>query len=174
MGRAGTALGRLAVAAALLAGGCAWVRGERIEFVRAARPAAREHTVVVYADHTIPARTGISRGAYTRVAGYRHVNVFVEFQQETAGEEPVSLGVVFAHDPDGHWGARRYFTFEENFAEAHPQMITVSGRGSWHGAQWRRSSYIARLPVMGPYLQVFPFNHHDAPRRLSVVLYLTD
>jgi hypothetical protein len=52
-------------------------------------------------------------------------------------------------------------------------MITVTGRGTWHGRPHDRSSGIARLPIMAPYVQVFPFNHHGAPRRISIVLYLT-
>ena len=131
-------------------------------------------TVVIYDNHSIPGNIGISTGTYTAVDGYRYVNVAVEFEQKTANEAPVSLGVVFARDASGKGGARRYFNFEQNFtAPADPQMITLSGKGSWHGAQQQKSSYIARLPIMGPYIQVFPFNHYGQARKISVVLYLT-
>ncbi|MDJ0807109.1 MAG: hypothetical protein QNJ78_09785 [Gammaproteobacteria bacterium] len=131
-------------------------------------------SLAIYEDHTIPANTGISTGVYTEVDGFRYLNITVEFEQNASTESPVSLGIVFAHDTNGKWGSRRYFTFEENFnPPADPQMITLSGKGSWHGLQQQKSSYTARLPVMGPYVQVFPFNHHDADRDLSVVLYLT-
>jgi hypothetical protein len=52
-------------------------------------------------------------------------------------------------------------------------MITVTGKNSWHGAQHKKSSYTARLPIMGPYVQVFPFNHEEKDRKLSVIAYLT-
>lgn len=136
---------------------------------------AQTKSVVIYDDHAIPANTGISTGVYTEVNGYRYANVTVEFQQDTANEEPVSLGVSFAHNTGGKWSSRRYFNFEENFsAPADPQMITLTGKASWHGTQWKKSSYTARLPVMGPYMQVFPFNHHDQERKNSVVIYLSD
>ena len=136
---------------------------------------AQTKTVVIYEDHTIPANLGISTGIYTESDGYRYVNVVVEYQQDAAGEEPVSLGVIFAHNASGKWGSRRYFNFEQNFTgPADPQMITLSGKASWHGSQHKKSSYTARLPVMGPYVQVFPFNHHDQDRKISVALYFTD
>lgn len=131
--------------------------------------------VTIYKNHTIAANTGISTGTYTAVDGYRYANVAVEFEQTAANEEPVSLGVVFAHDAGGSMGSRRYFNFGENFSgSADPQMITISGEGSWHGHPHDKSSYTARLPIMGPYIQVFPFNHHDQPRNVSVVIYLTE
>lgn len=132
-------------------------------------------TITIYEDHTIPANMGISTGVYTDVDGYRYVDIAVEFEQKTSDEEPVSLGIIFAHSSTGKWGARRYFTFEENFsAPADPQMITLAGKGSWHGHPHDKSSYIARLPIMGPFLQVFPFNHHDKERKFSIILYLTN
>jgi len=132
-------------------------------------------TVTIYSDQSIPANTGISTGTYTQVDGYRYVNVVVEFEQNTANEQPLSLGVMFAHDQSGKLGSRRYFTFDENFSgAADPQMITVTGAASWHGSQHKKSSYIARLPIMGPYVQVFPFNHHSEARKFSISLYLTE
>lgn len=135
---------------------------------------AKTETITIYDNHTIPANMGISTGTYTKVDGYRYVNIVVEFEQKAADERPVSLGVVFAHSVNGKLGARRYFTFEENFTSpADPQMITLTGKNSWHGHPHDKSSYIARLPIMGPYVQVFPFNQHDQPRKISVVLYLS-
>jgi hypothetical protein len=132
-------------------------------------------TITIYNDYSIPANTGISTGVYTEVDGYHYVNVAVEFEQKNPAEEPVSLGVMFAHSQNGKLGSRRYFTFDQNFpGMADPQMITVTGKASWHGHPHDKSSYIARLPVMGPFLQVFPFNHHNEARKLSIVLYLTE
>jgi ABC-type uncharacterized transport system auxiliary subunit len=134
----------------------------------------QSETIAIYSDITIPANIGISTGTYTKVDGYRYVNVVVEFEQNAANEEPVSLGVIFAHDQNGKLGSRRYFNFEENFTgEANPQMITETGKASWSGSPHNKSTYTARLPIMGPYLQVFPFNHHSAARKFSIVLYLT-
>lgn len=142
--------------------------------LNAAQEMTGSMTKVIYEDHVIPANRGISTGRYTHVDGYRYANIVVEFEQKEANEEPVSLGVIFAHSSNGKWGSRRYFNFNENLqASADPQMITLSGRRSWHGSPHNRSSYIARLPVMGPFLQVFPFNHHTEKRKISIVLYLT-
>ncbi len=114
-------------------------------------------------------------GKYTPVDGYRYVNIIVEFEQKTAKEEPVSLGVIFAHSQNGKLGSRRYFTFNENFSgSADPQMITVTGKASWYGSQQKKSSYTARLPIMGPFIQVFPFNHHNEARTFSIALYLVE
>jgi hypothetical protein len=56
-------------------------------------------------------------------------------------------------------GARRYVSLEENVPSPQStQFIEVSGSGSWHGSQWKISSYLARFPVMGPFVQVFLYN----------------
>jgi hypothetical protein len=131
-------------------------------------------TITFYDNATIPAGIGISSGTYTLIDGFSYINIFVEFEQNAADEEPVSLGVVFAFDASGLQGSRRYFNFEQNFSgTADPQMITLSGAGSWHGSPHNRSSYTARLPVMGPYVQVFPFNHEGKNRKFSIRAYLT-
>lgn len=136
---------------------------------------AQTKVINIYEDHTIPANIGISTGVYTKVDGYRYVNVTVRFEQKSAGEKPVSLGVAFAHSQNGKLNSRRYFTFEENFtAPADPQMITLSGKNSWHGQPHNKSVYTARLPIMGPYIQVFPFNQHNEARKISIALYLTE
>jgi len=160
----------LPLLSALLHAGCVTVGKVWLPpaFERASR------TIIVYDGHEIPAHCGISAGQYLRADGYRFANVFVEFEQHSADEKPLDLGVVFAPDPHGRFGARRYFTFEGNVdGAAKPQMITLSGERCWHGAPHDKSSFVARLPVLGPYLQVFPYNHHSSPRRFSVVIYLT-
>lgn len=130
-------------------------------------------TVAIYEDHTIPANMGISRD-YINVDGYRYVNVVVEFEQNAHDEEPVSMSVMFAHDDLGKLGSGRYFTYEENYEDtAQSQRFSLSGRGSWHGHPHNISRYTARIPIMGPYMKVFPFNHHHQPRKISITLYLT-
>jgi hypothetical protein len=137
--------------------------------------APKTKTIIIYDNKIIPQNCGISTGTYTKIDGYRYVNIAVEFEQKEGTEEPISLGVVFAYSSNGKFGARRYFTFDDNFTlPPDPQMITISGKSSWHGHPYDKSSYIARLPVMGPFIQVFPFNHHDEERKLSISLYLTN
>jgi hypothetical protein len=136
---------------------------------------ANTKVIKFYDNATIPAGIGISSGTYTPVDGYRYINIFVQFEQHAAAEQPVSLGVVFAFDSSGTMGSRRYFNFEQNFSgTADPQMITLSGEGSWHGSPHDISTYTARLPVMGPYVQVFPFNQEPKDRKFSIRAYLTD
>jgi hypothetical protein len=135
---------------------------------------AETKVITFYNNATIPAGIGISSGTYTNVDGYRFINIFVEFEQNAAGENPVSLGVIFAFDASGTMGSRRYFNFEQNFtAPADPQMITLSGANSWHGSPHNISTYTARLPVMGPYVQVFPFNQEAKDRKFSIRAYLS-
>lgn len=126
-------------------------------------------------DQEVPANMGISLGAYREVTGYEHLNVFVRFDQASASEPPVDLGVIFAFDAAGRMGSRRYVNLESNVAS--PQatnFISVSGANAWHGSQWGISSYNARLPVMGPFVQVFVYNTAPTPRRVSVWGYASD
>jgi hypothetical protein len=135
---------------------------------------AETKVISFYDNATIPAGIGISSGTYTNVDGYRFINIFVEFEQETFGEKPVSLGVAFAFDTKGTLGSGRYFNFEQNFtAPADPQLISLTGANSWHGSPHNVSRYTARLPVMGPYVQVFPFNHEGKDRKFSIRAYLS-
>ncbi len=139
------------------------------------RPCTRPCTKVVkfMTDHTLPASIGISLPPYTNIDGYRYVNVFVRFTQDEADEAPVDLGVVFAFDKGGAMGARRYANLEENLpAPQSTNFITVSGEGSWHGSQWKISSYCARFPVMGPFAQVFVYNRAPVERKVTVWGYL--
>ena len=126
-----------------------------------------------YTDKEIPANTGISQPPYNSVDGYRYINIFVRFTQEKADELPVDLGVIFAFDAQGTMGARRYANLEENVAAPQPvNMINVSGAGTWHGSPHNISTYVVRLPVMGPFVEVFPFNRGKTARKVSVWAYL--
>ncbi len=130
--------------------------------------------ITFYENDTIPAGIGISKGSYENVDGYRFINIVVEFEQVEAGEDPVSLGVMFAFSSSGANGSRRYFNFEQNINYVpDPQIITLSGNNSWHGAPQNVSTYTARLPIMGPYVQVFPFNREDKARRITIKAYVT-
>lgn len=124
-------------------------------------------------EREIAPNIGISIPPYTNIDGYRHINIFVRFSQAEADEPPVDLGVIFAFDRNGKMGARRYVNLEENVPSPQStQFIEVSGSGSWHGSQWKISSYMARFPVMGPYVQVFLYNRAPVKRKLSVWAYL--
>ena len=143
--------------------------------VEPARPCSHPCTKIVkfMTDHDVPANGGISLPPYTPVDGYRHINVFVKFDQTDANEAPVNLGVMFAFDAGGAQGARCYANLEENVSG--PQstnFVEVSGLGTWHGSQWNTSSYVARFPVMGPFVQVFVYNQAPTARKVTVWGYL--
>jgi len=97
----------------------------------------------------------------------------VQFSQKESDEAPVDLGVIFEFDKSGKLGARRYVNLEDNLPR--PQstnFMDISGRGSWHGSPHNISSYVARFPIMGPFVQVFVYNHEAATRTVSVWGYL--
>ena len=124
-------------------------------------------------DHDVPASVGISLPPYSDINGYRYINIFVKFSQTAADEAPVDLGVIFAFDANGTMGARRYVNLEQNVSG--PQstnFIEVSGQGSWHGSPHNISSYLARFPVMGPFIEVFIYNRAPITRKTSVWGYL--
>lgn len=124
-------------------------------------------------DHEVPPGVGISLPPYTSIDHYRYINIFVRFTQVAADEAPVDLGVMFAFDGTGTMEARRYVNLDQNASG--PQstnFIEVSGRGSWHGSPHNISSYLARFPVMGPFVQVFVYNRAAVRRTVSVWGYL--
>lgn len=140
-----------------------------------AKPCDRPCTKVLQllTDREISANTGMSMPPYTKIDGYRYINIFVKFNQEEADEEPVDLGVIFAFDKNGEMGSRRYVNLENNLGSPqNVQFIEISGRGSWHGSQWKISSYMVRFPVMGPYIEVFVYNRAPVHRKVSVWAYL--
>lgn len=121
-------------------------------------------------DRKVPANTGISIPPYTKVDGYRYINLFVEYPQESFDEEPVDLGAMFAFDEAGTMHARRYVNLEENLpAPQSINFIGVSGSGSWGG---QHSSYIVRMPIMGPFIEVFIYNRASFDRNVNVWAYL--
>lgn len=124
-------------------------------------------------EHKVPPSVGISIPPYVSADSYRHVNVFVRFTQAAADEPPVDLGVMFAFDAAGNMGARRYVNLEENVSG--PQstnFIEVSGQGTWHGSPHNISTYVARFPVMGPFMEVFVYNRAAIERTVTVWGYL--
>lgn len=131
------------------------------------------HVIRFMTDQEVNPNVGVSLPGYDEIDGYRHINLFVRFNQEKPDEPPVDLGVVFAFDKQGTMGARRYVNLEENVAA--PQatnFIEVSGRGTWHGSPHNISTYVARFPVMGPFVEVFVYNRAPVKRKVSVWGYL--
>lgn len=131
-------------------------------------------TVKFYTDKSIGPNIGISTGVYTNVDGYRFLNIFVEFSQLSAAEQPVNVGAIFGFDAGGKLGARAYVNLEDNVPS--PQklnFISVDGGGTWHGSPHNKSSYCMRIPVMGPFVQVFVYNTHNAARTVNVWAYLS-
>lgn len=130
-------------------------------------------TIKFMTEHEVPPSIGISLPPYKKVDGYRFINIFVQFSQKKSDEAPVDLGVIFAFDKSGKLGARRYVNLEDNLPR--PQstnFVDISGTGSWHGSPHNISSYIARFPIMGPFVQVFVYNREAVKRKVSVWGYL--
>lgn len=116
---------------------------------------------------------GIRLGPFERVHGYRQINILVRFAQERVDEPPIDLGVAFAFSKNGTTGARRYVNLDEGLPSAlGTSFITISGEGTWHGSETKKSSYVARFPVMGPYAQVFLYNRAPVDRTVTVWAYL--
>ena len=125
-------------------------------------------------DIEVPPNTGISLPPYQKVDRYRFINIFVQFSQKTLNEAPVDLGVIFAFDKNGKLGARRYVNLEANLpGPQNTNFIDVSGSGTWHGSPHNKSSYVVRLPIMGPFVEVFVYNRESKKRTVSVWGYLT-
>jgi hypothetical protein len=130
--------------------------------------------VTIYENYRIPGKTVVNDTSYINVDGYRYANITVEFEQLQSSHPPVSLEVVFAHSPGGNLAAKEYFSV----GLPRPEDFDVKARGvpleeRWHDQLRDTSSYIVRIPVMGPYMGFELFNHHDFERNLSVVVYLT-
>jgi hypothetical protein len=120
-----------------------------------------------------PGNIGISKPPYKNIDGYRYINIFARSTQKEADEPPVDIGVVFAFSTGGEMGARRYANLGENLpVPRSTNFIDVSRSASWHGSEWKISSYMARFPVMGPYVQVIVYDRAAVKRKVSVWAYL--
>jgi hypothetical protein len=121
-------------------------------------------------NQTVRANTGFSAAPYTEIDGFRFIHLYVQFPQEAFDEPPVDVGVSFAFDEGGTMHTRRYVNLEENLpAPQSIHFIEVSGSGSWGGQE---SSYIVRLPVMGPFIEVYVYNRAPIDRAVNVWAYL--
>lgn len=166
--------GALCLSVLLATAGCATV--SRPVSCLAAR------TIVVYDDETIPGHRGVWKPEGIEVEGYTYATVFVEHEQHAFSEEPLEVGVGFAPWRDGRAGARSFYDFETERepgdSELRPresplEWISGSGRIGWHGHPHDIASFGIRVPVLGPYMWVYPLNNHSEPRRFTIVVYLT-
>jgi hypothetical protein len=125
-------------------------------------------------DEDVPANIGISKRPHKNIDGYRYINIFVWFTQKEADEPPVDPGVVFAFSTGGEMGARRYANLDENLPGRLRVLTSSKSQGVLQGmvVNGRISSYVARFPVMGPYVQVFVYNRAAVKRKVSVWGYL--
>lgn len=124
-------------------------------------------------DHKVAPSAATGLPPYVETNGYRFINIFVQFSQKDSEELPVDLSVVFAFDAKGTMSARRFITLESSSSAAKSgNSMEVSGSGSWHGSLDNISSYLARLPVMGPFIEVFVYNRAPIARVVSVWAYL--
>ena len=129
--------------------------------------------IKIMTDREIGPNMAMSVPPYTTVDGYRYVNITVRFNQAEANEPPVELGVMFAYDQSGEMGSRFYANLEA--IKASPQVshfIEVTNERAWHGSGIGFSTFITRIPVMAPYMQVFPHNKASHSRTVSIWAYL--
>lgn len=147
------------------------------------RPETASKTIVVYDNDTIPGNIAIWNPRGIFVDGFRHASVFVEFEQKTADEHPLSVGVGFAPMESGRLGTRNVYDFSNGSVTdsqsmsvdatmKQPTWISGSGAGTWHGEQGI-SSFVIRTSILGPYMWVYPLNDHSKTRRFSIAIYLT-
>jgi hypothetical protein len=140
-------------------------------------------TIVVYDNQSIDPNTAIWNPTGIPVDGFRHANVFVEFEQKAANEPPLSVGVGFGPWANGRAGTRNLYDFSGgartapqtaliDSAALRPTWISGAGIETWHGEQGI-ASYAIRTPIIGPYMWVYPLNNDNKPRRFTIVVYLT-
>ena len=124
-------------------------------------------------DQDVPPSTVITLPPFVEIDGYRYINIFVQFSQVAATEAPVDLGVQFAFEANGQLSARRYVNLEANLSsQQSTNFIQVSGQDSWTGSPPNTSNYVARFPVMGPFIEVVVRNQAPLKRKVSVWGYL--
>ena len=144
-------------------------------------PCLSPKTVVVYDNEIIPANRAIWKPEGIPVEGYSYATVFVEHEQHRSDEAPLEVGIGFAPWADGRAGARAYYDFETERRvgeEAPPRLrqplesIRASGREGWHGSPHNKTSFGLRVPVLGPFMWVYPLNRYAEPRRFTIAVYL--
>lgn len=138
--------------------------------------------IPVFNSRSLSGHTGTTSGALN-VRGCRFVNIFVQYRDSaTPNPQPgpipsVSLGALFQLDAGSDMRSRMYVNLEGNIpALQNVNFIAVAPTGpftSTVGTQILRESgnYIVRIPVMGPFVVVSPFNDASVTRFVWVKIY---
>ena len=128
--------------------------------------------IKMYTDYEVPGNTGRSSTTYTRVDGFKYLNIHVRWPMETPDDPTFSLGILFAFDKKGTMRSRRYVNLEENItAPQAPNMISVTGENTFGGSN-SGGGFVARVPIMGPYVQCIPYNVGSVGSSVTVWAYL--
>ncbi len=120
----------------------------------------------------VAAGTELSIPPYNDITGFRYINVVVRYTHEDPSQPPMDLGVEFGFDEKGLLTTRNYANLEENIPS--PQSLTqfqVAGPES-DGTPNKVVSYVVRVPVMGPFVEVFIKNNASVNRKVTVWGYL--
>ena len=144
--------------------------------------AVQTRIIPVFNSRLLAPHTGVSVGA-ANVTGCRFINIFVQYRDSaTPNPQPgpipsVSLGALFQLDARSDMRSRMYVNLESNLPSLqNVNLIVVSPKGpftSTVGTEILRESgnYIVRIPVMGPYVVVVPFNDAAVSRYVWVKIY---
>lgn len=125
-------------------------------------------------DQVVPPAQGMSTGPYVEATGYRQLNLTVKWDQELPSEAPVGVNILFAYDAAGTMCSNSYINCTQATQPGQPtSKLIISGAGdNWHGSPHNISTYMVRVPVMAPYVQVFADNFTDKPHKITIWAYL--
>jgi hypothetical protein len=123
-------------------------------------------------DCEVPANTGISLPPFTDIDGYRHINLFLQFSQDASNDALLIIGAAFAFDKNGKLRTRRYINLEQIGSEPPITFLGVNVPGTSQGGAQNGGSYVARFPMLGPFIEVYVTNMATISRKVSVWGYL--
>lgn len=119
------------------------------------------------------AGSGELHSGYKSINRFRYINIMVRFRQKESDQTGVGLAIVFAFDAKGHMASGHYVNLEENCsAPQSPNLIHISGGNAWLNIEERYYSYLVRLPVMGPFVEVIAHNGGKIGKSVTVQGYL--
>ena len=122
----------------------------------------------------VPPNTELSVPPYNDITGFRYINLFVRYIHEDPAEPPLDLSVEFAFDEKGLMTTRRHAIVENRTLSSEPQTlspVTVVGPES-DGTPNQVVTYVLRVPIMGPFIEVFTNNRASVKRKVTVWGYL--
>jgi len=138
--------------------------------------------ITVWNQHLVAPHMGFS-GSATNVGGCHFINVYVQYRDsatsapQPGGTPSVSLGLVFMLDARQDMQSRMYVNLESNVTSIqNVNLIDVAPKGPFTSTVGTETlgdhgSYIVRIPVMGPWVTVVPFNDAGVSRYVSVKIY---